>query len=54
MILFYLLENKDNLKKRKLMDSSRLSALGFQPKTDLKTGISLVYQNYLKQQIAQE
>lgn len=34
---------------RKLMDSSRLMALGWQPKTDLKTGIKLAYQDFLTQ-----
>jgi GDP-L-fucose synthase len=32
---------------RKLMDSSRLMALGWQPETDLRTGIALSYQNFL-------
>jgi GDP-L-fucose synthase len=32
---------------RKLMDSSRLMALGWQPETDLKTGIELAYQDFL-------
>lgn len=33
---------------RKLMDSSRLSALGWKPKIDLETGIRLAYQDFLK------
>lgn len=32
---------------RKLMDSSRLFALGWKPEVDLKTGIGLAYQDYL-------
>lgn len=33
---------------RKLMDSSRLFALGWKPKIDLETGIRLAYEDYLK------
>jgi GDP-L-fucose synthase len=33
---------------RKLMDSSRLFALGWKPKTDLHNGIQLAYQDFLK------
>lgn len=33
---------------RKLMDSSRLFALGWQPKISLESGIKLVYQDFLK------
>jgi GDP-L-fucose synthase len=33
---------------RKLMDSSRLFALGWKPKVDLRTGIGLAYQDFLK------
>jgi GDP-L-fucose synthase len=33
---------------RKLMDSSRLFALGWKPKIDLRTGIGLAYQDFLK------
>jgi GDP-L-fucose synthase len=33
---------------RKLMDSSRLFALGWKPRTDLETGIRLAYQAFLK------
>jgi GDP-L-fucose synthase len=33
---------------RKLMDSSRLTALGWRPKIDLETGIALAYQDFLK------
>jgi GDP-L-fucose synthase len=32
---------------RKLMDSSRMRALGWQPRTDLPSGIALAYQDYL-------
>jgi GDP-L-fucose synthase len=37
---------------RKLMDSSRLFALGWQPKIDLETGIALAYQDFLKMSAA--
>jgi GDP-L-fucose synthase len=33
---------------RKLMDSSRLFALGWRPQTDLQTGIRLAYEDFLK------
>ena len=33
---------------RKLMDSSRLFALGWKPQVDLETGIRLAYQDFLK------
>jgi GDP-L-fucose synthase len=33
---------------RKLMDSSRLFALGWKPQTDLPTGIRLVYEDFLR------
>ena len=33
---------------RKLMDSSRLSALGWKPRIDLETGIRLAYEDFLK------
>ena len=33
---------------RKLMDSSRLFALGWKPKVDLETGIHLAYEDFLK------
>jgi GDP-L-fucose synthase len=33
---------------RKLMDSSRLLALGWRPQVDLETGIRLAYQDFLK------
>ncbi|MDB6067562.1 MAG: fcl [Pedosphaera sp.] len=33
---------------RKLMDSSRLFALGWKPKIDLQTGIRLAYEDFLK------
>jgi len=35
---------------RKLMDSSRLLALGWKPQVDLKTGIRLAYEDYLRRQ----
>ncbi len=34
---------------RKLLDSSRLFALGWRPQIDLKTGIGLAYEDYLRQ-----
>ena len=33
---------------RKLMDSSRLFALGWRPQVDLETGIRLAYEDFLK------
>jgi len=33
---------------RKVMDSSRLAALGWKPQVDLETGIRLAYQDFLK------
>ncbi len=33
---------------RKLMDSSRLRALGWKPQIDLETGVKLAYEDYLK------
>jgi GDP-L-fucose synthase len=33
---------------RKLMDSSRLFALGWRPQIDLETGIRLAYQDFLR------
>jgi GDP-L-fucose synthase len=33
---------------RKLMDSSRLLALGWRPQVELETGVRLAYQDYLK------
>ena len=33
---------------RKLMDSSRLLALGWKPQIDLQTGIRLAYEDFLK------
>ena len=33
---------------RKLMDSSRLFALGWKPKTDLETGIRFAYEDFVK------
>ncbi|MDO9568053.1 MAG: GDP-L-fucose synthase [Hydrogenophaga sp.] len=35
---------------RKLMDSSRLHSLGWQPQVDLPTGLALAYQDFLKQE----
>lgn len=35
---------------RKLMDSSKLMALGYQPKIDLETGIGLAYADFLQRQ----
>lgn len=35
---------------RKLMDNSRLAALGWKPKVDLETGIRLAYQDFLSKQ----
>jgi len=37
---------------RKLLDSSRLFALGWAPQTDLETGIRLAYEDFLRQQPA--
>ncbi len=39
---------------RKLMDSSRLFALGWKPEVDLETGIRLVYADFLKRFAAQK
>jgi GDP-L-fucose synthase len=33
---------------RKLLDSSRIFALGWRPKIDLATGVALAYQDFLK------
>jgi GDP-L-fucose synthase len=33
---------------RKLMDSSRLMALGFRPQVQLEEGIALAYQDFLE------
>ena len=41
--------SKPNGTPRKLMDSTRLFSTGWQPKIDLRTGISLAYQDFLKQ-----
>jgi GDP-L-fucose synthase len=35
---------------RKLMDSSRMFALGWKPEVDLETGIRLAYEDFLRQQ----
>jgi GDP-L-fucose synthase len=37
---------------RKLMDSSRLLALGWKPRIDLKTGLKLAYDDFLRRQHA--
>ena len=34
---------------RKMLDISRLTTLGWRPKTDLKEGIAMAYQDYLSQ-----
>jgi GDP-L-fucose synthase len=39
-------ESKPNGTPRKLMDSSRLFALGWKPKVDLETGIRLAYEDF--------
>lgn len=41
--------SKPNGTPKKLLDTSRLFALGFKAKTDLKTGIALAYQDFLEQ-----
>jgi GDP-L-fucose synthase len=41
---------KPNGTPRKLMDVKRLSALGFQARIDLKGGVAMVYQDFLKNQ----
>jgi GDP-L-fucose synthase len=43
-------ESKPNGTPRKLMDSSRLFALGWKPKIDLETGIKLAYEDFLAKQ----
>ncbi len=43
-------ETKPNGTPRKLMDSSRLFALGWKPQIDLPTGIRLAYQDFLARQ----
>jgi len=40
-------DSKPNGTPRKLMDSSRLFALGWKPKVDLATGIGLAYEDFL-------
>jgi GDP-L-fucose synthase len=35
---------------RKLMDSSNIKSNGFEPKIDLKTGLSMTYSDYLKRE----
>jgi len=39
---------------RKLMDSSRLNNLGWQPKIELEQGLKLAYEDYLKQEAMNE
>ena len=39
---------------RKLMDSSRLNNLGWQPKIELEQGLKLAYEDYLKQEAINE
>ena len=43
-------ETKPNGTPRKLMDSSRLFALGWKPQVDLEAGIRLAYANFLAKQ----
>ena len=40
-------ENKPDGSHRKLMDSSRLFALGWYPKVKLKDGLTLSYQDFI-------
>jgi GDP-L-fucose synthase len=42
-------QSKPDGTPRKLMDSSRLFALGWKPQIDLQTGIQLAYEDFLKQ-----
>jgi GDP-L-fucose synthase len=42
-------QSKPDGTPRKLMDSSRLFALGWKPQVDLETGIRLAYQDFLNQ-----
>ena len=42
-------QSKPDGTPRKLMDSSRLFALGWKPQVDLETGIRLAYEDFLKQ-----
>jgi GDP-L-fucose synthase len=37
---------------RKLLDSSRLNALGWQAKIDLESGLKLAYQDFLANQVS--
>jgi GDP-L-fucose synthase len=39
---------------RKLMDSSRLFALGWKPRIDLETGVRLAYEDYLRRFVGKE
>jgi GDP-L-fucose synthase len=43
--------SKPNGTPRKLMDSSRLFATGWTPKTDLEEGIALAYQDFLNRKL---
>ncbi len=44
-------DTKPNGTPRKLMDSSRLFALGWKPKVDLEAGMRLAYQDFLAKQL---
>jgi GDP-L-fucose synthase len=44
-------DSKPNGTPRKLMDSSRLFALGWKPRVNLETGIRLAYEDFLGRQI---
>jgi len=44
-------DSKPNGTPRKLMDSSRLFATGWKPKTDLEEGIALAYQDFLNRNL---
>jgi dTDP-D-glucose 4,6-dehydratase len=43
-------ESKPDGTPRKLMDSSRLFALGWKPKVNLETGIRMAYEDFLSKQ----
>jgi GDP-L-fucose synthase len=44
-------ESKPDGTPRKLMDSSRLFALGWKPKVNLETGIRMAYEDFLSKQL---
>jgi GDP-L-fucose synthase len=44
-------DSKPNGTPRKLMDSSRLFALGWKPQVNLETGIRLAYEDFLAKQL---